>query len=314
MSFEHLKSFLCYNYKSIQTIKIVADLLTVHHNIIIMSDLPVLTGAIQNSKLRNWMKINTCSFPAMWEKKYHQYMISDNYRKKHIYILIDSLAQSSRCQFDSAQWTKNILKIHVFLCFWLPQIHQLKFLITNYHGHLWYPVKWCQKYRLLSEKETGTRKPWGQGCVGYVVLVELENTIMYGCLWKKGKKSARRIKHPFISLYSEFAEEQTKSWSKHQYRRTCKNCFNIMQLFWMNNKTAIGLGFGMILWNSSDHTQPHPIAAKYCQIITRQPLFHQGTDHACILESRISSAYYYHKTLYLNLVLGKQRSDRQCIQ
>ena len=53
MSFEHLKSFLWYNYKSIQTIKIVADLLTVHHNIIIMSDLPVLTGAIQNSKLRN---------------------------------------------------------------------------------------------------------------------------------------------------------------------------------------------------------------------------------------------------------------------
>ena len=82
----------------------------------------------------------------------------------------------------------------------------------------------------------------------------------------------------------------------------------------MNNKTAIGLGFGMILWNSSDHTQPHPITAKYCQIITRQPLFHQGTDHACILESRISSAYYYHKTLYLNLVLEKQRSDQQCIQ
>ena len=65
------------------------DLLTVHHNIIIMSDLPVLTGAIQNSKLRNWMKINTCSFPAMWEKKYHQYMISDNYqKKKYIYIYI----------------------------------------------------------------------------------------------------------------------------------------------------------------------------------------------------------------------------------
>ena len=82
----------------------------------------------------------------------------------------------------------------------------------------------------------------------------------------------------------------------------------------MNNKTAIGLGFGMILWNSSDHTQPQPITAKYCQIITRQPLFHQGTDHACILESRISSAYYYHKTLCLNLVLGKQRSDQQCIQ
>ena len=136
MSFEHLKSFLWYNYKSIQTIKIVADLLTVHHNIIIMSDIPVLTGAIQNSKLRNWMKINTCSFPAMWEKKYHQYMISDNYWKKHIYILIDSLAQSSRCHFDSAQWTKNILKIHVFLCFWLPQIHQLKFLITSYHGQI----------------------------------------------------------------------------------------------------------------------------------------------------------------------------------
>lgn len=34
-----------------------------------MADLPVLTGVIQNSKLRNWKKINTCSFPAMWEKK-----------------------------------------------------------------------------------------------------------------------------------------------------------------------------------------------------------------------------------------------------
>ena len=46
------------NYKSTQTIKIVADLFTVHHNynnfiIIIVADLPVLTGAIQNSKLRN---------------------------------------------------------------------------------------------------------------------------------------------------------------------------------------------------------------------------------------------------------------------
>ena len=43
----------------------------------------------------------------------------------------------------------------------------------------------------------------------------------------------------------------------------------------MNNKTAIGLGFGMILRNSSDHTQPHPITAKYYQIITRQQLFYQ---------------------------------------
>ena len=37
----------------------------------------------------------------------------------------------------------------------------------------------------------------------------------------------------------------------------------------MNNKTAIGLGFSMILWNSSDHTQPHPKTAKYYHIITR---------------------------------------------
>ena len=36
----------------------------------------------------------------------------------------------------------------------------------------------------------------------------------YNNVWlfvKKRKKSARPIKHPFISLYSEFAEEQTKS-------------------------------------------------------------------------------------------------------
>ena len=194
-----------------------------------MSDIPVLTGAIQNSKLRNWMKINTCAFPAMWEKKYHQYMISDNYRKKHIYILIDSLAQSSRCHFDSAQWTKNILKIHVFLCFWLPQIHQLKFLVTNYHGHLWYPVKWCQKYRLLSEKETGTRKPWGQGCVGYVVLVELENTIMYGCLRKKGEYLLDQLNIPLL-VYTLNLLKNRQNHDLNIDRRTCKHCFNIMRI------------------------------------------------------------------------------------
>ena len=88
--------------------------------------------------------------------------------------------------------------------------------MARFRRQLWYPVKWCQKYRLSSEKGTGTKKPWGQGCVGSLCVGRAGK---YNNVWlfaKKGRIPARPIKQPFISLYSEFAEEQTKSWSKHR--------------------------------------------------------------------------------------------------
>ena len=74
MSFEHLKSFLQYNFKRIQTIKIVADVLTLHNNIIII---------INNGRFTcsNW---GNTKFKATKLKENKYLFLSCNVRKKKV--------------------------------------------------------------------------------------------------------------------------------------------------------------------------------------------------------------------------------------
>ena len=91
--------------------------------------------------------------------------------------------------------------------------------------------KMTSKVQAIVRKGTGTEKPWGQGCVGSVVLVELENTMMCGCLRKKKREYLLDQLNIPLLVYTLNLLKNRQNHDLNIDRCTCKHCFNIMQLF-----------------------------------------------------------------------------------
>ena len=134
--------------------------------------------------------------------------------------------------FWQCSMNKKYLK-HVFVCFWLPQIHQL---ISN-NELPWPGLEGICDIQQNDVKSTGylqkkgqePRSPGDKVVLAHFVLVELENTIMYGCLRKKGEYLLDQLNIPLL-VYTLNLLKNRQNHDLNIDRRTCKHCFNIMRI------------------------------------------------------------------------------------